>query len=218
MTTEAQRVVIIRTAKNGASFTSPSPIPAALHICSESREVALKTYKLCFGCRTDGFNPMIFFSFDQDTLYFRGDGNDGPNPLHTHIGVFGSGIKEEERDQILSLAIDMKTGCPTTAFRNVNFQQWNGLRELRLCVEEPRLDLKSHLAFRDLKEREHWAFVRDYQRNANYWLIEQPLRPLAAIKKIAEKHMDSHPQLKEILEEAGGRGFSLAVVVGQGAA
>jgi hypothetical protein len=66
--------------------------------------------------------PMVYFNFDQDTLYFRGNPSKGPNPAQSHIGVFGMGIKEEERNQIQSLAIDMNTACPKTAYRYVNIQ------------------------------------------------------------------------------------------------
>jgi len=65
---------------------------------------------------------MVYFNFDQDTLYFRGNPSKGPIPAQSHIGVFGMGIKEEERNQIQSLAIDMNTACPRTAYRYVNIQ------------------------------------------------------------------------------------------------
>jgi hypothetical protein len=216
MTTEERRVVLIRTSEQSWKFTSSSPIPAALHVCSESREVALKTYKLSFGSRTDGFTARVFFNFNQDTLYFRGEWNGSPNEPQSYIGVFGTGVKEEERDRIQSLAVNMNTGAssPDAACRNINFQQWKGLRELRLCSEEQRLDLESNLQLREVKENDQWAVARDYRRMVNRRLVHQSLRPSDAVKKIEEAHLSFHTALKEILNANGGEGFSLAVVVG----
>jgi 2EXR family len=216
MTTEEHRLVLIRIAKDEegcSSFYSPTPIPAALHVCSESRQVAQKTYKLCFGSRTDDLKPMIYFNFDQDTLYIRGDTSKGPSSFQSHASVFGMGIKEEGRNQIKSLAVDMNTACPRAVFRNVNIQQWKGLKDVRLCVEEPRLDLESNLEFRDLEEKEHWAFVNDYRRTTSAWLVPKTLHPSVAINKIEDEHMNTYAQLKEILKTGGGRGFSLSIVV-----
>jgi hypothetical protein len=122
MTSEEGRVVLIHTSEKSYSFTSPTPIPAALHTCSESREVALKVYKLSFGSRTDGFTARVFFSFDQDTLYFQGEWIGSSNQPQSYIGFFGTGIREEERDRIQSLAVNMNTGSPDAACRQVNFQ------------------------------------------------------------------------------------------------
>jgi hypothetical protein len=216
MTTEEHRLVLIRIAKDEegcSSFDSPTPIPAALHVCSESRQVAQKTYKLCFGSGTDDLKPTIYFSFSQDTLYIRGDPSKGPSPFQSHASVFGMSIKEEQRNQVKSLAVDINTACPRTAFRNVNIQQWKGLRDVRLCVEEPRLDLESNLEFRDLEEKEHWAFVNDYSRTTSAWLVPKSLHPSVAIKEIEDEHMNTYAQLKEILKTGGGRGFSLSIVV-----
>jgi hypothetical protein len=70
------------------------------------------------------------------------------------------------------------------------------------------------MVFRDLEERDHWAFVRDYRRTTACWLVPKSLRLSSAIKKIEEEHMKSHPQLNEILKAADGSGFLLAVVAG----
>lgn len=207
MATEDPRLVLIRTSQKSLGFNSPTPIPAALHVCSESREVALKIYDLRFGSRTDGFDPKIFFNFDQDTAYFRGDRDGNPN-----IGVFGTEIKLEERDRIQYLAIDINTGSPDVACRYVNLQQWNGLKNLSLCIEEPRLDLESDLKLRGLKEKDQWGFVRDYRGKVNYALVPRTIRPLGAVKRIEERHLNSHSVLKEILNKNNSRGVSLAVV------
>ncbi|KAE9380302.1 hypothetical protein N431DRAFT_395026 [Stipitochalara longipes BDJ] len=211
MTIEERRLVPIRTSKDRLGFNSPTPIPAALHVCSESREVALKTYKLSFGSRTDSFKARIFFNFDQDTLYFRSERDRNSNLPHTCIGVFGTGINEQERNRIQSVVIDINTA--TFASRYVNLQQWKGIRELRLCIEQHRLDVEGTLQLRELKKNERWAFVKDYRRAVDHTLVPQSLPLSNALKKIAEAHLNPHSALKDILNGNGG-GLLLAIVVG----
>ncbi|KAI1080131.1 hypothetical protein F5B20DRAFT_540890 [Whalleya microplaca] len=51
-----------------ASLTANAPIPALLHVCSESREVLQSYgYQLAFGTRTH--EPRTWFHFKRDTLY-----------------------------------------------------------------------------------------------------------------------------------------------------
>ncbi|KAL7934487.1 hypothetical protein V8C35DRAFT_29486 [Trichoderma chlorosporum] len=53
---------------SNAGCTSPTPTPASLHICAESRAEALKTYRPSFGFfRGPG---QVFFNFDVDIMYF----------------------------------------------------------------------------------------------------------------------------------------------------
>jgi hypothetical protein len=77
-------------------------------------------------------------------------------------------------------------------------------------MKELGLDLENELAFRDLKESEHWAFVQDYDRTTNAWLFSKPLHPSVAIKEIEDEHMNACVQLKNILKKGG---FSLHVMV-----
>jgi hypothetical protein len=123
MTTEENRVVLMRIAKgeeNFNSFYSTNRILAAPQLCSESRLVTLKTLYLCFGSQTDDFKTHGLFQLRPRHSLLVGNPSKGPNPAQSHIGVFGMSIKEEERNQIQSLAIDMNTACPKTAYRYVN--------------------------------------------------------------------------------------------------
>ncbi|KAI1103394.1 hypothetical protein F4804DRAFT_232366 [Jackrogersella minutella] len=53
-----------------ASLSSPAPIPAFLHVCSESREMLRRYgYQLSFGTRTH--EPRTWFHFKRDTLYLE---------------------------------------------------------------------------------------------------------------------------------------------------
>lgn len=76
-----------------AELYSPTPVPAALHVCRESRAEALHTYKLCFGTHmssTDSKhgmfcfirNPRTYFSYEMDVANFKCAGKlEGKLPL-----------------------------------------------------------------------------------------------------------------------------------------
>ncbi|KAK0100701.1 hypothetical protein ONS95_007153 [Cadophora gregata] len=66
-----RNIEVIRTCNHSphesitvASYT----IPALLHACKESREEAIKTYKLCFEKRLK--NGAIYFNFEKDRIAF----------------------------------------------------------------------------------------------------------------------------------------------------
>jgi hypothetical protein len=210
MTAGKRRLILIRTSNNRLGFNSPAPVPASLHVCSESRQVALKIYKLSFGSRTDGFKSRVFFNFDQDTLYFGGYRDETLNYPQTCVGVFGTDIAEQERDQIQSLVVDVNTASFASWY--IHVQQWKGLKDYRLCIEKPRLNIKSNLRLRELKGSEQWTFVKDYYREVNYMRIPRSLSLSDEIKKIEKWHLSPYSRLMDILAGNGGL-LSLAIVV-----
>lgn len=52
----------------GVLYNSATPIPGVLHVCSESREMALHRYQLAMTTFASG--PRIYVDFSSDTIYF----------------------------------------------------------------------------------------------------------------------------------------------------
>ncbi|KAI2631410.1 hypothetical protein GGS26DRAFT_94549 [Hypomontagnella submonticulosa] len=88
-----------------ATLVSTAPIPAFLHVCSESREL-LKCYgyQLAFGTRTNG--PRTWFHFERDILYLKRDEYGYPRSLLCHspweVGMF----RPADLLRVRKLAID----------------------------------------------------------------------------------------------------------------
>lgn len=96
MTTEDSRVVLIQetvTLQRGRGFTSPTPIPAVLHACSEAREVALKNYLLCSPAHSDhgvvGLPARVYFNLHCDTVYYGKDWPSGAGRYRPCVHTFG---------------------------------------------------------------------------------------------------------------------------------
>ncbi|KAI1212914.1 uncharacterized protein F4807DRAFT_471479 [Annulohypoxylon truncatum] len=81
--------------------TSTSPIPTNLHVCRESRNEALKKYRLLFGSSPQP--GRIFFEPLRDTLYF------GPRrgiaAAETLFHTFVSLVRQEDLGQVRRIAI-----------------------------------------------------------------------------------------------------------------
>jgi len=104
MATEDGRVVIIQDrekplrwtlpASMSRGFSSPTPIPAVLHACSEAREVALKNYLLCSPAHANhgvaGLPARIYFNFRCDTVYYGNDWTWGNGLRRPCTHTFGS--------------------------------------------------------------------------------------------------------------------------------
>jgi hypothetical protein len=66
-----QRVVNVTYNADKNSYTTPIRVPMTLHICQESRERALRRYKLSFGAQKG--EARIYFNFEDDLLYMDMD-------------------------------------------------------------------------------------------------------------------------------------------------
>jgi hypothetical protein len=62
---------------NFSAWTSTNPIPIILHICHESRQEALKFYRLAFG--SFFHQPSIYIGFDIDSVHFVDEKMDHPD-------------------------------------------------------------------------------------------------------------------------------------------
>lgn len=58
---------IIGERASHADIRSYAPLPVALSVCQESREVTRRKYQLSFGCHV--YRPSVWVNFDIDTIY-----------------------------------------------------------------------------------------------------------------------------------------------------
>jgi 2EXR family len=87
--------------KTGACRT-PCPIPAALHVNSEARNVALECYELVFA--TKRVQAMIYFDFKVDAL-FVGLGNFSPSRIDPARFLFPS-LHPDDLERLEHLIVD----------------------------------------------------------------------------------------------------------------
>jgi hypothetical protein len=174
--TDEQRVVVIHTLLGypggwiptsvPGAFYSSTPIPAALHVCSESRKIALKRYTLSFSTRHLDWNPdqpaRIWFNFERDALYFREPPWDD---WHDYVR-FGSVVAPRDLERVQNLGIGIPYFGPRMR-RSPLFGHFlralKGLNTFYVCREDPRLDFTKSLKFCPIRGNKERNFVQDYR-------------------------------------------------------
>jgi hypothetical protein len=185
MTTEEPRMVIIRSSSfpSGRGIWSPTPVPAALHVCAESRAIALKTYKLSFSVSSQNrplwllnqeewsFPAQIYFNFARDVLYFR---SGGPYKGLQHFDEFRAACLPADRQRVQAVGLDiiakahsyhstLYNATPyTTVYGSEIRGSFEGLETLFVCQERARFNTKRAIQFSPLQKGQEWAFVRHY--------------------------------------------------------
>jgi hypothetical protein len=107
----APRIVDIRYKSAEDGFTSSCGVPSILHVCSRSRELALKRWPLSFAIK--GMAPKIFFDCERDTLYFGQEFIDVPR--------FAKMVDRKETTGVRSIAFDMQALCESELFGGTDF-------------------------------------------------------------------------------------------------
>ncbi|KAI0206357.1 hypothetical protein F4808DRAFT_455119 [Astrocystis sublimbata] len=94
-----QRVVEVLYDQESDRCSTTTPVPAALHVCRESRYEALRVYKRSFG--TLSHEPTIYFNRELDTVYI-------PRPPFMGYDDSSRSFAEsiEDAHYIVHLAID----------------------------------------------------------------------------------------------------------------
>ena len=182
---------------------SPSCIPAALHVCGESRAVAVKRYDLLSlkpqQARTLSTGHCIYFNFERDVLYL------GKNNGRVYNGVLqrascslgaSNQIIPDTRSRIKFLALCFNVIGQESVFkflfsRNhsggfIFLELWPGLEKLFLCPEQPRLNSRETLELRELKREDLWKFL--VERKNHY----PPLSPASWRSGSKSKWSDRH--------------------------
>ncbi|KAE9376666.1 hypothetical protein N431DRAFT_295802, partial [Stipitochalara longipes BDJ] len=122
-------------------YTSPCYIPAPLHVCSLSRELALRRWKLAFAIDEDEERDeqgRIFFDFEKDVLWVA-------EKLPDFKG-FLKVVRMEERKGLRRLAIGFDRQLMTREFRSgeiaaaVLMKEFPLLEEIVLVGSERRTE------------------------------------------------------------------------------
>jgi hypothetical protein len=170
MVTDEPRAVIIRgrLGDSHGGLRSPTPPPAALHVCLESREVALKKYELVFSARyLFDYPARIWFNFSKDMVYFRNRGEDGWSNLSQFRSIVST--KDLERIQFLGIGIEPNTSpishWPLRLGRGNEpwLKAWTGLQVYYRCHESGHSNVLRNLTFFPLRGNGARAFVRQYR-------------------------------------------------------
>ncbi|EHL02040.1 hypothetical protein M7I_1994 [Glarea lozoyensis 74030] len=124
-------------------YTSSEPVPAAFHVCQESRAEAQKRFphKPCFGTRNHHHEAMIYFDFSQDTLVFEGDARDPPINYTLGAFLYGRWTGADDCDKVERLSI----GVTEDNYTRSTFI-WDEIRRFAGLEELIFYDLDGHLS------------------------------------------------------------------------
>jgi hypothetical protein len=201
--TDEPRAVAIRLIydMNGIptrGFRSPTPVPAALHVCMESRETALKKYELSFSGHSAYYSldypARIWFNFEKDMVYFRNRGTIG---WHCLI-QFQSSIVSKDLERIQFLGIDIENTAsyhygwhmprpslwPAPHLHESWLKVLTGLKAIYHCHESGRVNIRKPLTVRALEGNKERDFVRHYRWNCGKDGRFKGLSVSAALEKI----------------------------------
>jgi hypothetical protein len=205
MVTDEPRAVIIHSRLGpGGGIRSPTPVPSALHVCLESREVALKKYELTFSARDarldSNYLARIWFNFDKDVVYFRNHGENGWG----NLGNFQSLVITEDMEKIKFLGIDIEVDnspmfcffrepLPNwiTPYRVTCFQKWTGLEAVFRSNENSRVKTNKALMVYALRRNKERLFVRQYRQIFGKDGRFKGLSLSAAVERIKREAMTS---------------------------
>lgn len=77
--------------RESVTLTSNNPVPVALHINKESRQVALRHYQLSFRSNNDAIHkckPTIYFNFDNDLAFLKSITISETKQMQTSVSTF----------------------------------------------------------------------------------------------------------------------------------
>jgi len=203
LVTDERRAIIIhsRVGDPDGGFRSPTPVPAALQVCMESREVALKKYELAFSGRHVhwglDYPARIWFNFEQDMVYFRRPDKGGQCSFWDFRSL--AVTKDIERIRFLGFDVERGRGWGLPHI----LEAWKGLEVYYCCYENARLEVKRTLTTLPLRGSKERAFARHYRwhygRNGRFKGLSLP----TAIEKIKKELLVS-PRVQGMkMPEAG---------------
>ncbi|KAK0124546.1 hypothetical protein ONS95_009494 [Cadophora gregata] len=145
------------------TFTSNAPIPAMLHACAESRQVASKVYKLRLG--TAQSPATIYLDLSVDTLYF-GSFTDKKRIFiaRTLVNTFA----EEDFQQIRHIAVQYKTFWRYFCNNMHGIADFVGIKTLQLVLERNSKSETNDmiLVHPDWTPEPHWARYGEEDNNS----------------------------------------------------
>jgi hypothetical protein len=179
------RVVVVNAKTNNGLYAS---VPAILHVCSESRAVALKHYTLAFASQPmsrwadEESNEVVqvilparvYFNFERDTLYFREDWNLHVDGAWSCVNQFWDLVNEDDLARVKRVGFDVnaKVCCLNSAEHYPIFGCWNALETLYIGYHGIKLGRKRLIDFCELEKKDYSAFMRAYRENPTWRSME----------------------------------------------
>jgi hypothetical protein len=133
--------------------------PTLLHVCNESREVALESYDLAFQPKGSS-RPAFYFAFKRDTLCFTKE----TTPIS--IVLFLEDIKKADVRRVRYLAVS--TELPKDVVKYIT--QFRGLEVFSLILSDPRVIMPAGKF--DLVEASHrtiWVMGAYWNHGLTSW-------------------------------------------------
>ncbi|CZR61303.1 uncharacterized protein PAC_11199 [Phialocephala subalpina] len=181
------RVVSVHTVTDGGLRAQ---VPPLLHVCRESRAVAMKHYTLSFGGLSYGYlskvpksdnwedlrfqivnklPPRVYFNFDRDILYFRGNWNKDVEGEWGCFSQFPRLIDKADLDRVQKLGFQLNARmCSGGADpgHGLQLRGWTqGPKDLYFGLEDAGLGSSHFIKFTELEYRRQRAFLEEYGHN-----------------------------------------------------
>jgi hypothetical protein len=116
-------------------WTSPDPVPVALHVCRESREESLKRYQTSFGSYFHA--SKIYFDFSKDTLRFGADDGSSKNIYLLDIFLGGGYHGANDVEKVRSMVVSINDNLYARRYFIWNeIRLFTSLEELKIVVWE----------------------------------------------------------------------------------
>jgi 2EXR family len=162
--------------------------PTLLHVCHESREVALESYELLFQSK-ESSRPAIYFDLKRDTLCFTLE------TIPIRIVLFLEDMPRADIRRVRYLAVG--TELPKDMVKYIT--QFHGLEVFSLILSDPRII--APVGKFDLVEAEHrsiWVTGSHWNHGLTSWgSMEMNLK--AAFEDEQEKHPDCNVPVVEFV-------------------
>lgn len=196
--------------RGDAEWFSRTPIPALLHVCSESRKAASRRgrYELVFGGKHGDDGPKIYFNFALDTVHFQSIPirNIGlpSDQVQRPIDIFEGQIPIDQVQRIRSIAMEFHPSNARLALEHLQSKTrgdtWSALRVVSLDIELcTTLGFRAGIEFVEMPEADKHAekevqiYGRVFTRDA------LGLRIVGKIQAPKRRHLAAYGNLKMLL-------------------
>lgn len=165
---EERRTVVVKAnlpGNHSIRLSSSSPPPAMLHVCAESREVALKYYTLAFG--RHGHPAQIYFNFDRDILFLFPGRDDSPPgqrvwPMSPTDPDIKGTIDYSDKKRVRNLGFGLNCVNNSVALNWSVLKTWPALETLYLGLLDSKLNMKSQILCRPLPTKDYRLFSKAF--------------------------------------------------------
>ncbi|KAH6679628.1 hypothetical protein B0J14DRAFT_303042 [Halenospora varia] len=172
---EEPHIIVIHSRPRSLKWTffSPTPPPAILHVCSESRRIGLQKYTPRFrNARTYSASPkMTYINFDNDILYFKKNPNRYKCDCREQdmfcylMGHLKNALWRSEMNNIKNVAVDLEfysTSPASPYHHHMQHPREISVKNFFLAVEDEKMDCEREVKMSALDEDSTAVFKKKY--------------------------------------------------------